>query len=1389
MNFFGHDYVSGFRRIDHQIGNRYQQPHPQFHHHHHHHHQPHLHHHRQQHYQYHWSDQEQTQFYLKEPFLWKQRKGSRVSTINDWLQIQIGGSEDVKKKKPSNQNRIKSTKYTLLTFLPQNLLEQFRRIANFYFLVMTIISLLIDSPVSPMTSLLPLVFVIAVTAAKQGYEDVLRYRTDNVVNRSPVTVIKNGVEAIIQSQTVAPGDLVVVERDCDVPCDLVLLRSTDPHGKCFITTANLDGESNLKILTVPRDLPTVPIEEMHKLGVIECESPGTDLYSFNGKIELAGGEGRVLPLSSENVLLRGSRVKNTECVIGCAIYTGMTTKLQLNSRLTRNKTASSETYVNRFLIFILIALIAIVTLLYFLKRYNELFVIPKLTYLGPAADGYSVKQFLQDYLSFLILFNYLIPISLYVTIELQRVIGSSFMEWDHELYEQETDQQCVVNTSNLNEELGQINILFSDKTGTLTKNEMNFQQCSIAGNKYMYRKTRLEDTETKALSDINTFTLDQKNFFQALAICHTVQVASSTPVEEATAGGEGGNNKQEAIKSGPPEMYSISDITEESHNSSQHSELNVSHTIESSLSAHPNGANAAVAASSSDVNPLLLSDDSYKVERRKRPQIVKRSPNFARSNKVHSATAAAPGSPAAAAAAAVGDAMPTNGGMQSPPAILRPISLQFQRSTSERDLPQFGEAHSAAAALGHRRVHSYGAPSAYLSHPPVGNMTPPIGGLMRVGSNVSRESYAAPTFTRQPTMLIRAESVRRKQEIQQTLCQLDYQASSPDEKSLVEACANLGLVYTGDDDEVLRVRIVPPHLDHKRPINSSGKHREDAFQRLHVLEFTSDRKRMSVIVRDEGGKKWIYTKGAESYVFPLCANSSADMVAKTDAHISDFARLGLRTLAVARRQISEAEHQEFISSLAQANSSLENRKQLSEECYARIESDLDLLGATAVEDALQDDVADTLVSLQAAGIRIWVLTGDKVETALNIALSCGHIPPDAKKYIILECKSRDDLLVHLNVLEREIVFGIGQQCALLIDGKSLSVALAEAPKEFRDVAVKCTAVLCCRLSPLQKSEVVALIKTSNENFNTAAIGDGANDVSMIQEAHVGIGIMGREGRQAARCADFAFAKFCMLKRLLLVHGHYHSVRLSLLVLYFFYKNIVFMGIMFLFQFHTLFSSSSVYDSLFLTLYNVIYTSLPILFISLTEKPYTEEVLMQNPKLYKKNTDNKQLHWPYFLLWTIFAIYHSVVIFYFAYCIFSFNNVILNGGQTVAFSCFGTLLMWVVVIVVNLKLWLESLYLSFWYIATLVLSILAFMVTTVIYNVINLDYDTDIYWAYNKLLASLPVWLYIFVTVIASLLPDFTLRMLQKALKIKGFSIFPGKQRKLQMRKKFESTYL
>ncbi|XP_075157992.1 phospholipid-transporting ATPase IF-like [Haematobia irritans] len=1095
---------------------------------------------------------------------------------------------------------------------------------------MAIISWLIDSPVSPMTALVPLIFVIGVTAAKQGYEDIQRHKSDNEVNRTTATIIENGKEKLIQSQYLAPGDLVVVKRDCDVPCDLVLLQSSDPHGKCFITTANLDGESNLKTFMVPRDLPQVELNKISTLGYIECENSKTDLYSFNGKIQLSGNGEDILPLSAENLLLRGSRVKNTEQAIGCAVYTGMQTKLQMNSRHTRNKFASSELYLNRFLIFILFLMVATVTILYLLKNHAELTTINVMEYIGTTVDINSIGQFLQDYFSFLVLFKYLIPISMYVTIELHRVMAGQFMRWDLQLYDEETDQPCMVNTTNLNEELGQINILFSDKTGTLTKNEMVFKQCSIAGRKYNYKRTQLEEVGSELDMDYNMFNVvvfqptqrcTGRNLLpSALLPCVPPLIVSSLPIKWLT-------DCNFFCEIEPDGFGSFSWYPSECGMMNQRDffqALAICHTVQ--------------VAGEIDGNS---------------------SENF---NEIET-------------------------------------PIQVNSNGVEKTLHKVFEE--------------------------------------QVSHDIQKALPALTNFQRQ---------------ISKTIQSLDYQSSSADEKALVEACAHLGLVYTGDDDEILKVRIVAPHED---SINAKE------FVRLHILEFTSERKRMSVIVKDNNGLIWIYTKGAESCIFPLCSEDSKDMVTKTDGHITDFARLGLRTLAIARRQINADEYQKFLEELKEASISLDHRQKLNEDCYAKVERDLELLGATAVEDALQDNVADTLISLKQAGIKTWVLTGDKMETALNIAISCGHITQNSLRYIITDCKNKEEMLDHLDNVDFHMKFGKNQDFALLIDGTSLAVALSETPTEFRDIAIQCTAVLCCRLSPLQKSKVVWLIKNAPEKFITAAIGDGANDVSMIQEAHVGIGVMGKEGHQAAQCADFAFAKFSMLKRLLLVHGHYNTIRLSLLLLYFFYKDVFLMGIMFLFQFQNLFSTTSAFDSLPMTLYNVIYTTLPILFLSLSEKPYSEELLMSQPELYTKNAKNKPLRWTPFFKWNISGVYHAVICFYFTSFIFASNDVILNVGQTADLACYCALLMHIVIVIVNLKLWIETKYQSYFYIATIFFSIMVYIGTMVLYNWFNLQLDTDLYWAYNKLLGSIPVWLYCIITTVACLLPDFIMAIVKQ----------------------------
>ncbi|XP_059618975.1 phospholipid-transporting ATPase IF isoform X2 [Phlebotomus argentipes] len=1322
------------------------------------------------------------------PWFWK--KGNRVAVHGDSLTIHIGGDLSDKKAFAKRKNRIKSTKYTLITFLPQNLLEQFRRIANFYFLVMTTIALIIDSPVTPLTSIIPLVFVISVTAMKQGYEDYLRHRADNMVNYSLVTVMRNGVEMDIKCQNIVPGDLVKVVRDCDVPCDLVLLKSSDPHAKCYITTANLDGESNLKTLTIPRGLPTVDIDRLNSLGIIECEYPITDLYSFNGRIELSEAmvsqrtsvvpdldvaNSNVLPLMAENLLLRGSRVKNTEWVIGCAVYTGQMTKLALNSKLTKYKMSSSEKFINKFLVFFLILLISIVTVSYFLKRFYDMHREERNIYLGDPVPNYQVSQFLQDYFSFLILFNYLIPISLYVTIEVHKFLGSFYLEWDLELYDVATNQPCIVNTSDLNEELGQVEILFSDKTGTLTKNEMIFQHCSINGKKFMQKRTGLLEEGKHLLLKLPEFKEDVFGFFEALSVCHTVQVAGCEDADVEPS------HDMPMIQSDETDNINSSAFTLGDNFT------DISEEREESPILEMNGGNGETInhGVNGDLNPLLNrqptdTDQHFLGYSKTLHHLLPSRPSSEHLPKV--ASLIFEGKQRPYSVVGMDNASFTN--MHEFTFTPQPLSRPNSHVDLKRTISTDAEVHQKT----HRRTQSYNVPP---------NKANASASVVRTPSKVSRqssvrsiisqlnsrESYAAPQHT-EAAKIERNESMYRRGVIQSVIEQLNYQASSPDEKALVEACAKVGFVYTGDDDDVVTVKIKKSvfrggkarnvdTLDSVKRIFKADNSTIMKFKRLHVLEFTSDRKRMSVIVRDQKGQIWLYTKGAESHVLPLCDNTPRQLISVTQSHINDFAKLGLRTLTVARRRISNSEYIAFCNEITQANNSLTDRKALVENCQQKIERNLELLGATAVEDALQDNVRDTLEALRHAGIKVWVLTGDKVETALNIALSCGHIPDNAIKHFIVECQSAEKLEEQLSVFENELNRYKDEVFALLIDGGSLAFALSDFPERFRDLSVRCRAVLCCRLSPLQKCEVVHLMKTVAGNPITASIGDGANDVSMIQEAHVGLGIVGKEGRQAARCADYAFANFSMVRRMLLVHGHYFSQRLSLLVLYFFYKNLVFMMIQLYFQTNSMFSSQSVYDSLFLTLYNVVYTALPILVISITEKVYPMDKLMNEPPLYKNNVRNKRLQWKYFCGWILLAVYHSSIIYVSGYLMWVNNPVIFTTPHNVNFFCYGTFMIHNVVILVNLKLWLTSMYQSYWFIFSIWLSIFGFVLTTFIYNLLNLDlFDGDMLHVYSNLLSSLTFWLLCIVVVVAALIPDFTIKALQ-ALNVNCGSIFPG----------------
>jgi phospholipid-translocating ATPase len=384
---------------------------------------------------------------------------------------------------------------------------------------------------------------------------------------------------------------------------------------------------------------------------------------------------------------------------------------------------------------------------------------------------------------------------------------------------------------------------------------------------------------------------------------------------------------------------------------------------------------------------------------------------------------------------------------------------------------------------------------------------------------------------------------------------IEFKAQSPDEAALVATARDVGFTLIGREDD-------------KLVLNVLGEERR--YQVLNTLEFNSSRKRMSAIIRMPDGKIMLFCKGADSMIYSrLIAGEQRELRQATGEHLEMFAREGLRTLCIAQREISEEEYQEWSRDYDIAANAVAGREEKLEEVSDRIENELWLLGGTAIEDRLQDGVPDAISLLGKAGIKLWVLTGDKVETAINIGFSCNLLDNDMDLIIL---KVEDESLATAEKLldEKLAIFGMtGSQeeldaaqddheppaptHAIIIDGDSLKLVLDESiRRKFLLLCKQCRSVLCCRVSPSQKAAVVNMVKNGLDCL-TLAIGDGANDVAMIQEAHVGVGIAGVEGRAAVMSSDYAIGQFRFLTRLVLVHGRWSYRRLAETIANFFYK--------------------------------------------------------------------------------------------------------------------------------------------------------------------------------------------------------------------------------------------
>uniref|UniRef100_A0A1I8J0X5 Phospholipid-transporting ATPase n=1 Tax=Macrostomum lignano TaxID=282301 RepID=A0A1I8J0X5_9PLAT len=840
-------------------------------------------------------------------------------------------------------NSISTTKYTVVTFWPKFLFEQFRKAPNaFFFLIALLQQIPGISPTGRFTTAVPLSIIMLLTAIKEVVEDWVR-----------------------QS-----------------------LPATSEHKQ-----------------------PS----QLHSLqGQLVCEPPDDDTTKFKGSLYLDQVR---YPVSLNQLLMRGTCLRKTSYVIGLVVYTGADTKVMKNSKPVPLKRSRVERESNRYFLLLLL-------ILAFFTLFTTVANMVWTSRIGPFAwyitnNEISVGHFGAVLITCFIMFHTIVPISLQVTLEFMRIFQAYFIQCDLDMYDPIADIAAEARTSSLNEELGQVNFIFSDKTGTLTQNSMVFQGATVAGR--MYGDAVSNGAEAyEFVSGVNSMrseaaqgqNKDLDDFLSILTVCHTV--------------------------------------------------------------------------------------------------------------------------------------------------------------IPERD-----------------------------SH-----------------DNL-----------------------------------LEYSASSPDESALVYAAKDMGY------------ELFERSLDTFVIVKVNGEMRR--FEVLATFEFTSDRKRMSMVVRCPNGAIRVFCKGADSVIFSRL--QSPHLVSETTNHMSKFAMAGLRTLCIAVGDMPQSEWSRLHTEYENARNDIERREAKLALVAEKLEKNLRLLGATAIEDRLQVGVPATINDLLLAGIRIWVLTGDKLETAVNIGYSCRLLQPE------MEVRSAVAELSHW-------LCGIasvkGKEPALVIEGESLSWASHQSVRnEFIDVCLQCRTVICCRVSPKQKSDVVRYVREAMPSAVTLAIGDGANDVPMIQESHVGVGLKGKEGLQAAAASDYSLSQFRFLKKLLLVHGAWNYHRVTIVILFSFYKNITIYVTAFWFALWTQ------------ALYNVFFTGATPFALGVWDRSCSVENCMRYPQLYRESQGSDRYNFKVFALWMLNGVYHSAIIFLCVLLAVS-TGAVFSDGKTAGLYYLGSLVYAIAVITVGLKAGLE-----------------------------------------------------------------------------------------------------
>ncbi|KAF5006874.1 hypothetical protein FDECE_6771 [Fusarium decemcellulare] len=1165
-------------------------------------------------------------------------------------------------------NSIRTSRYTIWDFLPKQLFFQFSRVGNFYFLCVGIPQMIPGlSTTGSYTTILPLLFFVLLTVAKEGYDDYRRYRMDKVENAYFATVLGredkytgklkpitrwrkwnpfltnstseprpapdeefNGLRWVpVRWSEIKVGDLIRLSRDEPIPADIVLLHSDGENKLAYIETMALDGETNLKSKQVTHVLDGCETLE----GISKCdakfavEDPNPDLYNFDGRVTV---NGKTVPLTSSEVIYRGSVMRNTNTAIGLVINTGEDCKIRMNAnKHPKAKKPALERVVNKIVV-TLATYVVVLSVGVSMGYVNW----QKKTERHSWYLEHAKVPFHQIIIAFIIMFNNVVPLSLYISLEIVKIGQLLMLNSDIEMYDEESDTPARCNTNTILENLGQVGYVFSDKTGTLTDNVMKFRKISVAGTVWLHEmdlENKIDEIEAAKLCDESSNS--EPSVYKTEPLTVVIREDNPEPVSPLPL----------ASPSSPLGLASPSHMSPRPSMSGRPS------MAPSRPSMAPSRPSFGSRRSSSQwrstgrpdhIQPDVTTNDLI--------EYIRLRPNsgFARKAKQYILAvalchtclpehkdngelefqAASPDELALVRAAQELGYLVINRTTQTITLrVTQPDGHEEEQKYEVLDVIEFTSARKKMSIVvrfpdGRISVICKGADSAILPRLKMSQLAKQKATEVRKSADLEREMY-------------------RRSEQQEPRNSFGGRPS-------------------------LTIRRNPGVSRDRSTSRRPKADRSKSFEFSRLARRSEDKPRVSITTRGVSidvprGSQYLNTPIHYQQPIPEHLSFLEDPILLDDSetftkcfkHLDDFATEGLRTLLFAQKFISEQDYQAWKKVWDEATTSLNNRQERIEEAGDMIEQSFDLVGATAIEDKLQKGVPETIDRLRRANIKIWMLTGDKRETAINIAHSARICRPGSDLYILDMTKGAlDSQLVALS----EDLHAGSIHSVVVIDGQTLA-AVEKSPElsaQFFKVMLQVDSVICCRASPAQKALLVRTVRSRLKKYRgklrrglTLAIGDGANDLAMISASHVGIGISGKEGLQAARVADYAIAQFRFLQRLLLVHGRWNYVRTAKFILYTFWKEMFFYLPTAQYQRYTGYSGTSLYEATSLTVFNTLFTSLCVICMGIWEQDLGAETLLAVPELYVYGQRNMGLNIWKFARWMLLGAIEGVVAWY------------------------------------------------------------------------------------------------------------------------------------------------